>query len=184
MVNNYLKGEKPPAFDLLYWNSDSTNLPGPMFCWYLRNTYLENKLAQTGRVKVCGQDINFESIQVPTYVLSTREDHIVPWVSGYRSAQLLGGPVRFVLAASGHIAGVINPASKNKRSFWMNDHMPQSPEQWLKDAVETPGSWWSDWSGWLTTHKGEEVNAPKKAGNTKHKPIEPAPGRYVKVRAV
>lgn len=184
VVNNYLKGEKPPAFDLLYWNGDSTNLPGPMFSWYLRNTYLENNLAKPGRVKVCGEPVDLGLIDVPVYCLATREDHIVPWSSAYQTSHLVSGDVRFVLGASGHIAGVINPANKNKRNYWVAEgELPATADAWLKKAHEVPGSWWSDWSAWLADKKGKEVKAPAKAGNAKYKSLEPAPGQYVKQKA-
>lgn len=184
VVNNYLKGEKPPVFDLLYWNSDSTNLPGPMFAWYLRNTYLENRLCQPGKAVVCDVPVDFSAIEVPVYVLATREDHIVPWRSAFQTSHLVSGDVRFVLGASGHIAGVINPARKNKRSFWVLDgEVPATPDEWFSKATETPGSWWNDWAQWLEPMKGGEVKAPAKPGNTKFKAIEAAPGRYVKARA-
>ncbi len=185
VVSNYLKGEQPTAFDLLYWNSDSTNLPGPMFCWYLRNTYLENRLVNKGDVICCGERIDLSSIDVPTYVLSCREDHIVPWTAAFRSQQALSGNKRFVLAASGHIAGVINSAKKNKRNFWINPtaDLAGSSEAWLESAEERPGSWWNDWTAWLKTNAGADVKAPNKLGTSKYKPIEVAPGRYVKARA-
>jgi len=185
VVNNYLKGEKPPVFDLLYWNSDSTNLPGPMFAWYLRNTYLENKVCQPGKAVVCGMPVDLGLIDVPVYILATREDHIVPWTSAFQTTHLVSGESRFVLGASGHIAGVINPANKNKRNYWVCEgEIPATPEQWFKKAKEVPGSWWNDWAKWLEPMKGGEVKAPAKPGNAKFKPIEPAPGRYVKQRAV
>lgn len=183
VVNNYLKGEKPPVFDLLYWNSDSTNLAGPMFAWYLRNTYLENKVCQPGAAVVCGEPVDLGLIDAPVYILATREDHIVPWRSAYATGQLVSGDVRFVLGASGHIAGVINPASKNKRNFWVGKgELPENPEAWFKSAKETAGSWWTDWAQWLEPMKGGLVKAPAKLGNATFKPIEPAPGRYVKQR--
>ena len=184
VVNNYLKGEKPVPFDLLYWNSDSTNLPGPMFVWYLRNTYLENNFATPGKVKVAGERVDFSAIKVPAYLMGAREDHIVPWDSAWKSGLLLGGPKRYVLGASGHIAGSINPASKNKRSYWVNDNYDSSAESWFTNAVEMPGSWWNDWTVWLKGMSGDEVAAPQSSGNARYRPIEPAPGRYVKVRAV
>ena len=118
VVNNYLKGKTPAAFDLLYWNADATNLPGPMYAWYLRNMYLENNLREPGRLSICGEAVDLGRIDMPAYVLATQDDHIVPWRSAYRTTGLTGGPTEFVLGASGHIAGVINPASKNKRSYW------------------------------------------------------------------
>jgi polyhydroxyalkanoate synthase len=185
VVGNYLKGETPPPFDLLYWNSDGTNLPGPMFCWYLRNTYLENNVVKPGRVTVCGEKIDLGAINVPSYLYASREDHIVPWHGAYRSTQVLKGKRRFVLGASGHIAGVINPPLKKKRSHWLgkSERLPAAPDAWLADAVEHPGSWWTDWADWLRPFGSKEVAAPKKPGSAKYKPIEPAPGRYVKEKA-
>jgi polyhydroxyalkanoate synthase len=192
VVGNYLKGETPPPFDLLYWNSDSTNLPGPMYCWYLRNTYLENNLVKPGKVTVCGEKIDLGLIDAPAYVYASREDHIVPWEGAYRNTQVLGGssgtrakPVRFVLGASGHIAGVINPPAKGKRSHWIGATaaLPANAQDWFDKAREQPGSWWPDWVTWLNSHAGKQVVAPKAPGNRQYKVIEPAPGRYVKAKA-
>ena len=182
VINNYLKGKSPGAFDLLYWNADSTNLPGPMYCWYLRNTYLENHLREPGRTVVLGVPVDLGKISVPAYVLATREDHIVPWRTAYRTTQLLGGEMRFVLGASGHVAGIINPASKNKRSHWIGAKLAADPEEWLADGNEKPGSWWTDWSTWIEGFGGERVKAHARLGNAKFKLIEQAPGRYVKQR--
>jgi polyhydroxyalkanoate synthase subunit PhaC len=182
VVSNYLKGKSPEAFDLLYWNADSTNLPGPMYCWYLRNMYLENNLCVPGRLTMCGASVDLGRIDMPSYVLATQDDHIVPWQAAYRSTQLLGGKTQFVLGASGHIAGVINPAGKNKRSYWTDGALGDDPEQWLASAKPVPGSWWTHWMKWLKPHAGKPVPAHARAGNAKHRPIEPAPGRYVKVR--
>ncbi len=183
VVGNYLKGESPPPFDLLYWNGDATNLPGPMYCWYLRHTYLENKLRQPGATTVCGVPVDFRTIQAPVFVYGSREDHIVPWAGAYASTRVLTGPRRFVLGASGHIAGVINPPSKGKRSYWTNAKLPATAEAWLAGATEHPGSWWTDWSAWLRGHGGKLVAAPRSLGTRQLKPIEPAPGRYVKAKA-
>ena len=185
VVGNYLKGEAPPPFDLLYWNSDSTNLPGPMYCWYLRNTYLENNLVKPGKLTVCGEPVDLRAIDLPSYVYASREDHIVPWDAAYRNTQALKGKVRFMLGASGHIAGVINPPAKGKRSHWggASAALPANAQDWLDKAKEQPGSWWTDWAGWLRTHAGKQVAAPKSRGNRKYRPIEPAPGRYVKQKA-
>jgi polyhydroxyalkanoate synthase subunit PhaC len=184
---NYLKGENPPAFDLLYWNADATNLPGPMFCWYLRNMYLENNLKVPGKLTVAGEKVDLSSIDVPTFIYGSREDHIVPWVAAYESTSLLNPKKRnrnrFILGASGHIAGVINPPAKKKRSYWTNDHAAANAEEWLSGAKEHAGSWWPEWSAFLAKNAGKKVNAPRKAGSIKYKPIEPAPGRYVKVKA-
>jgi polyhydroxyalkanoate synthase len=185
VVGNYLKGETPPPFDLLYWNSDSTNLPGPFYCWYLRNTYLENKLKVPGALTVCGEPVDLGAIKAPVYIYASREDHIVPWDAAYLNTQVLKGKKRFVLGASGHIAGVINPPAKKKRSHWIGKGgaQPASAAQWFESAEEHAGSWWPDWAEWLKGHAGKQIAAPKTFGNRRHKPIEPAPGRYVKERA-
>ncbi|MBU3656550.1 MAG: class I poly(R)-hydroxyalkanoic acid synthase [Rhodocyclaceae bacterium] len=179
---NYLLGNTPPAFDILYWNADSTGLPGPMACWYLRNTYLENRLRIPGELTLCGESVDLGRISAPTYLLATREDHIVPWQTAYLVTRLLSGPHRFVLGASGHIAGVINPASKNRRNYWVDGDLKGDAEQWLASATEKPGSWWHDWAAWLEKQKGGEKAAPKVLGNEANPEIEPAPGRYVKAR--
>ena len=185
VVNNYLLGGQPAAFDLLYWNSDSTNLPGPMYCYYLRNTYLENKLRVANALTNCGVPVDLGRVRLPMFGLATREDHIVPWRSAYRTLNLLGGDDKmFVLGASGHIAGVVNPASKNRRSHWVGSPYPAEPEQWLEQATEHKGSWWPRWSKWLEAHGGGKRKAPARAGNAKYKPIEAAPGRYVRHRVV
>ncbi|WP_061539823.1 class I poly(R)-hydroxyalkanoic acid synthase [Collimonas fungivorans] len=185
--SNYLKGEQPTPFDLLYWNADSTNLPGPMFCYYLRHMYLDNSLKEAGKLTVGGQKIDLGKIDAPTFIYASREDHIVPWASAYASVSLLNPEKpkqnRFVLGASGHIAGVINPPAKKKRSYWTNKTAAADAEAWLAAAVEHPGSWWTEWAEFLSGHAGKQVAAPRKLGNTKYGIIEPAPGRYVKVRA-
>jgi polyhydroxyalkanoate synthase len=185
VVGNYLKGETPPPFDLLYWNSDSTNLPGPWYCWYLRNTYLENNLKVPGKLTVCGEKVDLGRIEAPAYIYASREDHIVPWDAAYLNTQVLKGRKRFVLGASGHIAGVINPPAKKKRSHWIGKGaaLPKTAASWFENAQEHPGSWWPDWSAWLASHAGKQIAAPRTLGNKRHKPIEPAPGRYVKAKA-
>lgn len=185
VVGNYLKGETPPPFDLLYWNSDSTNLPGPYYAWYLRNTYLENKLTKPGQATVCGEQIDLNLVDMPVYIYGSREDHIVPIGGAYASTQYLPGKKRFVMGASGHIAGVINPPAKGKRSHWIREDgkLPKSVDQWLTGATEHKGSWWTDWSEWLATQAGKQIAAPKSYGKGKHKVIEPAPGSYVKAKA-
>jgi polyhydroxyalkanoate synthase len=155
-----------------------------MYCWYVRNTYLENRLREPGKTVVLGAPVDLGKITVPTYVLAAREDHIVPWRTAYRTTQLLAGDMRFVLGASGHIAGIVNPASKNKRSHWIGGKLAADPEEWLASAKEEPGSWWRDWSSWLEGFGGGRVKARTRLGSTKFKPIEPAPGRYVKHRIV
>lgn len=183
VVGNYLKGETPPPFDLLYWNGDSTNLPGPMYCWYLRHMYLQNDLKEPGRLTVCGEKVDLSKVEAPFFIYASREDHIVPWTSAYGSTALFPGKRKFVLGASGHIAGVINPPAKGKRSFWTNDKLPATAQQWFDGATEHPGSWWTTWSDWLKPNGGKLVNAPKAPGSRKYKAIEPAPGRYVKAKA-
>jgi len=183
VVNNYLLGETPAAFDILHWNADGTNLPGPMYCYYLRNTYLANRLREPGALTNCGVPVDLSKVTVPVFVLATREDHIVPWPSAYRSLGLLGSEDKtFVLGASGHIAGVINPASKNRRSYWSASSHPENAEDWLSSAEEHKGSWWPAWSEWLARHAGGLRPAPSTPGNVRYKPIEAAPGRYVKER--
>ena len=182
VINNYLKGEKPDAFDLLYWNSDSTNLPGAMFVYYVRNTYLENNLRVPGKLTMCGVPVDLTRITLPAYILATREDHIVPWKTAYQSTRLLGGEIKFVLAASGHIAGVINPAAKNRRNHWTCNVLPPDAAEWLAAAQSCAGSWWPDWAAWLAERSGAAVPAPAAPGNGDYRPLEPAPGRYVRVR--
>jgi polyhydroxyalkanoate synthase len=188
--SNYLKGNEPPAFDLLYWNADSTNLPGPMFCWYLRNMYLENNLREGGKLTVAGVPVHLDAIDAPVFLFGSKEDHIVPWTAAFESMSLLNPKKpkanRFVLGASGHIAGVINPASKGKRSYWVNDSngkaKPKTAAAWFEGATEHKGSWWGEWAKFLADNGGKDVKAPAKPGNAQYKAIEPAPGRYVKVR--
>lgn len=185
VVGNYLKGETPPPFDLLYWNSDGTNLAGPFYAWYLRNTYLENNLTKPGKAIVCGEKVDLNLVDIPAYIYGSREDHIVPIGGAYATTQFLPGKKRFVLGASGHIAGVINPPAKGKRSHWIREDgkLPKSVDQWLEGATEHKGSWWTDWSNWLAAQAGKEISAPKTYGKGKYKAIEPAPGSYVKAKA-
>ena len=185
VVGNYLKGETPPPFDLLYWNSDSTNLPGPYYAWYLRNTYLENNLKKPGKLTVCGEKLSLAAVDIPVYLYGSREDHIVPIGGAYASTQVLTGKKRFVQGASGHIAGVINPPSKNKRSHWIraDGQLPKTYAAWLEGAEEHAGSWWPDWAAWLKGHAGKQIAAPKTYGKGKYKALEAAPGRYVQAKA-
>jgi polyhydroxyalkanoate synthase subunit PhaC len=156
-----------------------------MFCWYLRHTYLDNNLKTPGALTVCGEKLDLTKITTPTFIYGSREDHIVPWHAAYASTGVLAGvkDKTFVLGASGHIAGVINPANKNKRSHWVNAQLPASAHDWFTSATEVPGSWWPVWSKWLGAHGGKQVAAPKGYGNRSCKVIEPAPGRYVKQKA-
>ncbi len=186
VVGNYLKGEAPPPFDLLYWNGDSTNLPGPMYCWYMRHMYLQNELKMPGKLTVCGERVDLGAIKAPVFIYASREDHIVPWDAAYRSTALFKGKKQFVLGASGHIAGVINPATKNKRSHWVDtsdDKLPAKAQDWLAGAAEQPGSWWPQWSAWLQPQGGKQIAPVKTYGNRQYKVIEAAPGRYVKQKA-
>jgi polyhydroxyalkanoate synthase len=182
VVSNYLLGGKPAAFDILYWNGDSTNLPGPMYCWYLRNTYLENKLRVPGALRCLGVPVDLSKVDRPSFIVATREDHIVPWRTAYRSLGVLGGDKTFVLGASGHVAGIINPAAGKRRSHWAGAAGADA-DAWLAQATEEPGSWWPRWAAWLEGFKGGARKAPKKAGDARHAPIEPAPGRYVREKA-
>lgn len=183
VVDNYLKGRTPAPFDLLYWNSDSTSLPGPMYAWYLRNTYLGNQLRVPGALTVCGEPVDLSRIDVPTFIYGSREDHIVPWQTAYASTSILTGPLKFVLGASGHIAGVINPPAKKKRSYWTLDgderELPESADEWLAEATEHPGSWWPTWIEWLDQYGGRKVQPHAQLGSDAFPVIEPAPGRYV-----
>ena len=149
VVESYLKGAPPDAFDLLYWDSDSVSLPGPMYCWYARNAYVENKIKEPGATIQCGERIDLSKTKVPMFILASREDHIVPWQSAFRSKDFMGRDPRFVLAASGHVAGVINPPARNRRSHWVNDNLNCDENSWLESAVEKPGSWWPEWDGWM-----------------------------------
>jgi polyhydroxyalkanoate synthase len=180
VVNNYLMGNDPFPFDLLYWNADSTRMPARMHSFYLRNMYQENRLAQPNGITLAGTPIDLRRVRVPAYFLSTREDHIAPWKSTYRGTHLLSGQNRFVLAASGHIAGVVNPPDGGKYSHWINTDLPEDAEDWFHGATEMAGSWWPDWHRWITGFDKKMVDA-RTPGDGKLKPIEDAPGSYVKV---
>ena len=180
VVENYLKGNSPPPFDLLYWNGDSTNLPGPMYCWYLRHTYLQNELIKPGQLTVCGQKVDLGKITVPAYIYASHDDHIVPWKSAYESTHILKGKNRFVLGASGHIAGVINPPAKNKRHYFENNQLAKTADEWLAAAKDIMGSWWPNYAKWLEEFGGKKVKASKTFGNARYKKLEAAPGKYVK----
>jgi polyhydroxyalkanoate synthase subunit PhaC len=180
VVDNYLRGNKPPVFDLLYWNSDSTNLPGPFAAWYLRNMYLENNLRIPGKLEMLGEKVDLGRITCPAYFMAAREDHIVPWQTSYLGRRLLSSDSKFVLGASGHIAGVVNPAAKNKRSYWTNDAAVATSDEWLDTATEEKGSWWPNWIEWLKQRSGKEISARSRLGNRQYKQMEAAPGSYVK----
>ena len=180
VVRNYLKGETPPAFDQLHWNGDSANLPGPMYAYYLRELYLGNRLKDPGALTMGGVPVDLGRVTVPVYVYASRDDHIVPWKSAWRTTGLVGSPdVTFLLGASGHIAGVVNPPQPPRRCHWVNDLTPDDPDDWLARAVETPGSWWPHWWRWLEPHGGPRVRAPARAGSRAHPALGPAPGRFV-----
>jgi polyhydroxyalkanoate synthase len=180
VVENYLKGNSPPPFDLLYWNGDSTNLPGPMYCWYLRHTYLQNELVKPGKLTVCGEKVDLGKITVPAYIYASHDDHIVPWKSAYESTHILKGKNRFVLGASGHIAGVINPPAKNKRHYFENNKLAKTADEWLAAAKDIKGSWWPNYAKWLEQFGGKKIKASKTFGNAQYKKLEAAPGKYVK----
>ena len=180
VVNNYLLGNDPFPFDLLYWNADSTRMPAKMHSFYLRNMYQENRLAQPGGISLVGTPIDLSRVKVPAYFISTREDHIAPWRATYRGTHLLGGENRFVLAASGHIAGVVNPPEGGKYSHWINPELPGEPEAWFQGATEIAGSWWPDWQRWVTGLDKRMVKA-RVPGDGKLAVLEDAPGSYVKV---
>ena len=180
VVNNYLMGKDPFPFDLLYWNSDSTRMPRAMHSTYLREMYRHNRLREPGGITLAGVPIDLATVDVPVYILSTREDHIAPWRSTYAATRLYAGPVRFVLAMSGHIAGVVNPPAASKYGYYTGA-LAASPDAWLEAATAHEGSWWPDWGAWVSGHDGGET-APREPGDGTLPAIEDAPGRYVKVR--
>ncbi|MBA4118609.1 MAG: class I poly(R)-hydroxyalkanoic acid synthase [Candidatus Puniceispirillum sp.] len=179
VVNNYLMGKEPMAFDLLYWNSDYTNLPAAMYAYYLRNMFLENKLIKPGALTLGGRKIDLRDVKVPSFILSTREDHIAPWQCGYAGAKVLGGPTTFVLGGSGHVAGIFNHPSKNKYAYWTGKILQKGAQDWLDAAQSHAGSWWTAWETWLTSHGGDKI--PARTPGTKAFPaLADAPGTYVK----
>jgi polyhydroxyalkanoate synthase len=182
VVNNYLKGKTPPPFDLLYWNSDPTNLPAAMYNTYIREMYVNNNLAKSGGFTCCGKSVELEKIKTPSYFLSAIEDHIAPWKTTFLGTELMGGPVKFVLGGSGHIAGVINPPAKNKRNFWSDGELGQGADHWLETATDHPGSWWSHWHEWLDQQDSKQVPAREIGSHSEYQEIVPAPGDYVRVR--
>ncbi len=181
VINNYLLGKEPFPFDILYWNSDSTRMPYAMHSFYLRKFYQENQLVEPGGVTLGGVPIDLRKIRTPTYILSTREDHIAPWMSTYAATQLFRGKNTFVLAGSGHIAGVVNPAGSEKYDYWVNDKLPADPTDWLESADRKEGSWWPHWNTWISSKSGPKVKA-RTPGDGKLKVIEAAPGSYARVR--
>ena len=171
VVNNYLLGNKPPAFDLLYWNSDGTRMARTARSWYLNNTYVENNLIKPGRVRLKGEPVDLSKITIDVYAVGAEADHIVLWLAAWQAQQLFGGAVRFVLASSGHIAGIINPPGGH-------DGAVETPEAWMQSATKHDGSWWNDWLHWLGEHSGSR-RAPPAMGSEVHPVIENAPGSYV-----
>jgi polyhydroxyalkanoate synthase subunit PhaC len=181
VVNVYLKGNSPYPFDLLYWNSDSTRMPEANHSFYLRNCYLENKLSK-GEMRVGGERLDLSKVTIPIYNLAAREDHIAPAISVFKGCAFFGGPVEYVLAGSGHIAGVVNHPAKVKYQYWTGGKPEGALADWLGAATETPGSWWPHWLGWIEKQDPRKVKA-RTPGSKKHKPIEDAPGSYVKIKA-
>jgi polyhydroxyalkanoate synthase len=183
VVNNYLLGKDPFPFDLLYWNADSTRMPARMHSFYLRNMYINNLLGKPGGITVSDVPIDLSRVTVPSYFISTVEDHIAPWKTTYAGARYLGGSVRFVLGGSGHIAGIVNPPSAKKYHYWTNDKLPAHAEEWFKGASQRPGSWWDDWKAWIEhQNAGEEKVPARKPGDGKLKVLEDAPGSYAMLR--
>ena len=182
IVNNYLKGKTPPPFDLLYWNSDPTNLPAAMYNTYIREMYVNNSLSQPGGFTCCDKPVELNKVKTPMYFLSAIEDHIAPWKTTFLGTDLVGGDVEFVLGGSGHIAGVINAPAKNKRNYWTDGEMGQGADHWLETATDHPGSWWNHWHQWLDQHDSKQVPARQIGKNKEFKEIVPAPGDYVRVR--
>jgi polyhydroxyalkanoate synthase len=181
-VSNYLLGKDPPAFDILYWNSDTTNMPAALHRDFLRLA-LDNALVRPGGATVLGTPVDLSRITADSYLVAAIADHITPWTSAYQTVSLLGSAPRFVLSNSGHIAAMVNPPGNPKASFRVNDALPADPQEWLAGAAAAPGSWWDDWAGWLAARSGDDRAAPKRLGGRGHKPLEPAPGAYVKASA-
>ena len=181
VVNNYLLGKDPVPFDLLFWNSDATRMPAKMHSYYLRNMYIHNKLRKPKGLTIAGRSIDLSTVTTPCYFISAKDDHIAPWKSTFSGAKLFGGKVRFVLGGSGHIAGIVNPPVANKYCFWANDELTHEAESWLQNADRFDGSWWSDWSVWISSQGSRTVNA-RKIRNNRTNPFENAPGSYAKLR--
>ena len=179
-INNYLLGKEPFPFDLLYWNSDSTRMPAKMHSFYLRNMYQRNLVCKPGGITVLGQSLDLGKVTVPVYFISAIEDHIAPWKSTFMGTKLFGGPVKFVLGGSGHIAGIVNPPAGGKYGYWENDTLVEDPDAWLKAAQQHPGSWWTNWLGWVQPNAGEMI--PARIPGYTLGALEDAPGSYVKAK--
>jgi polyhydroxyalkanoate synthase len=182
-VNNYLLGKKPQPFDILYWNNDAVDLPILMHSFLLKRFYLHNDLVK-GKMYIDGIKMDIANIDCPMYLFAAQKDHIVPWTSAYKTTEYIKSNIRFVLGASGHTAGVVNPVSSDKRNYWVNENLAVSPQEWFQNAKEMSGSWWKDYNMWLVKFSGALVKAKKTLGNVSFKPIEDAPGAYVKERAL
>ncbi len=182
VINNYLLGKDPFPFDLLYWNSDATRMPAKMHSFYLRNMYMKNLLGVAGGITLAGQPVDLSKVKAPAYFISTVEDHIAPWKTTYLGAKYLGGPVRFVLGGSGHIAGIVNPPAAKKYHYWTNEALPQTPEQWFEGAAQRPGSWWEDWQAWMDARNGGDKVPARVPGDGGLKVLEDAPGSYAMLR--
>ncbi len=178
--NNYLLGGEPMAFDLLYWNSDSTNLPAQMIMYYLREMFLHNRLVEPDALTIKGRKIDLRKIKVPSFIYSSIDDHIAPWTSGYTATHIFGGPVKFILGGSGHIAGVFNHPKAEKYNHWILDQYPENPQDWLHKAKNLKGSWWDEWATWLKSWSSEKTTARVPGAHKKYPPLETAPGSYVK----
>jgi polyhydroxyalkanoate synthase len=181
VVNNYLKGKSPAPFDILYWNSDPTSLPADMYNYYLSNMYQQNNLIKPNCLTICGEKVNLSKISTPCYFLSCIDDHIAPWKSTFAATDIIPN-VEFVLGGSGHVAGVINPASKNRRNHWIKGETGKGPDHWLETAQDVQGTWWNHWAPWVKKRAGKQVAAPEALGNKDYPPLEPAPGSFVKTR--
>src|SRR5437868_1288975 len=182
VINNYLLGRDPFPFDLLHWNSDATRMPAKMHSFYLRNMYMKNLLGVPGGIELSGEPIDLSKVKVPAYFISTAEDHIAPWRTTYRGAKYLGGPVRFVLGGSGHIAGIVNPPVAKKYQHWTNGNLPATPEEWFENAKPTSGSWWPDWQAWMEKQNGAEKVPARNPGDAGLKVRGDGPGAYARLR--
>jgi len=182
-INNYLLDNEPPQFDFLFWNADSTNLPATMYRFYMEKMFQKNLLIKPGGLSFFGKPVDLRKNSIPSFILGAIDDHISPWKSVYPATQLFSGINKFVLAGSGHVAGVINPPAGNKYNYWTNDNFPDNPDEWLENANEHKGSWWNDWASWVSEYGGEKIAAKsRKPGKGALPAIEDAPGSYVQVR--